>query len=78
MKRSQKRFLAKCGICHRIGRHTSHPGFRLILKLKVKALDAIDRTPVLDIKPHVREFGPDPARVRQPKWMTELMRDSVS
>jgi tRNA (adenine37-N6)-methyltransferase len=34
------------------------------LKLKVKALDAIDGTPVLDIKPHVREFDPDPARVR--------------
>ncbi len=45
------------------------------LKLKVKALDAIDGTPVLDIKPHVREFEPDPARVRQPQWMTELMRD---
>ncbi len=45
------------------------------LELKVKALDAIDGTPVLDIKPHVREFEPDPARVRQPQWMTELMRD---
>jgi len=44
------------------------------LNLKVKALDAIDGTPVLDIKPHVREFEPDPARVRQPQWMTELMR----
>ena len=48
------------------------------LKLKVKALDAIDGTPVLDIKPHVREFEPDPARVRQPKWMSELMRDYFS
>lgn len=48
------------------------------LKLKVKALDAIDGTPVLDIKPHVREFEPDPARVRQPRWMTELMRDYFS
>jgi tRNA-Thr(GGU) m(6)t(6)A37 methyltransferase TsaA len=48
------------------------------LKLKVKALDAIDGTPVLDIKPHVREFEPDPARVRQPQWMTELMRDYFS
>jgi tRNA (adenine37-N6)-methyltransferase len=48
------------------------------LTLKVKALDAIDGTPVLDIKPHVREFDPDPARVRQPKWMTELMRDYFS
>jgi tRNA-Thr(GGU) m(6)t(6)A37 methyltransferase TsaA len=48
------------------------------LKLKVKALDAIDGTPVLDIKPYVREFEPDPARVRQPQWMTELMRDYFS
>lgn len=48
------------------------------LKLKVKALDAIDGTPVLDIKPHVREFEPDPARLRQPQWMTELMRDYFS
>jgi tRNA (adenine37-N6)-methyltransferase len=48
------------------------------LKLRVKALDAIDGTPVLDIKPYVREFEPDPARVRQPPWMTELMRDYFS
>lgn len=48
------------------------------LKLKVKALDAIDGTPVLDIKPYVREFEPDPARVSQPQWMTELMRDYFS
>jgi tRNA (adenine37-N6)-methyltransferase len=48
------------------------------LKLKVKALDAIDGTPVLDIKPYVREFEPDPGRVRQPQWMTELMRDYFS
>ena len=48
------------------------------LKLKVKALDAIDGTPVLDIKPYAREFEPDPARVLQPRWMTELMRDYFS
>jgi tRNA (adenine37-N6)-methyltransferase len=48
------------------------------LKLKVKALDAIDGTPVLDIKPYVLEFDPDRARVRQPEWMTELMRDYFS
>jgi tRNA-Thr(GGU) m(6)t(6)A37 methyltransferase TsaA len=47
------------------------------LKVKVKALDAIDGTPVLDIKPYVREFEPDPARVR-PEWMTDLMRDYFS
>jgi tRNA-Thr(GGU) m(6)t(6)A37 methyltransferase TsaA len=48
------------------------------LKLKVRALDAIDGTPVLDIKPYVREFEPDPARIRQPQWITELMRDYFS
>jgi tRNA (adenine37-N6)-methyltransferase len=48
------------------------------LKLKVKALDAIEGTPVLDIKPFVREFEPDPAQVRQPQWVTELMRDYYS
>jgi tRNA-Thr(GGU) m(6)t(6)A37 methyltransferase TsaA len=47
-------------------------------KLKVKALDAVDGTPVLDIKPYVREFEPDPSRIRQPQWMTELMRDYFS
>ncbi len=48
------------------------------LGLKVKALDAIDGTPVLDIKPYVREFEPDPASVRQPRWMSELMRGYFS
>ncbi len=48
------------------------------LRLTVRALDAIEGTPVLDIKPYVREFEPDPARVRQPQWMTELMRDYFS
>jgi tRNA-Thr(GGU) m(6)t(6)A37 methyltransferase TsaA len=45
------------------------------LKLKVKALDAIDGTPVLDIKPYVRQFHPEQGRVRQPAWMTELVKD---
>jgi tRNA-Thr(GGU) m(6)t(6)A37 methyltransferase TsaA len=43
------------------------------LKLYVEGLDAIDGTPVLDIKPWVAEFGPR-GPVRQPAWMTELMR----
>ncbi|HSS95819.1 MAG TPA: SAM-dependent methyltransferase [Terriglobales bacterium] len=45
------------------------------LSVKVKALDAIDGTPILDIKPHVKEFIPDAGKVRQPAWMTELMKD---
>ncbi len=42
------------------------------LRVSVRGLDAIDGTPVLDIKPHVVEFGPR-TTVRQPDWMTELM-----
>jgi tRNA (adenine37-N6)-methyltransferase len=42
--------------------------------IAVKGLDAIDGTPVVDIKPHMVEFGPRGA-VRQPPWSTELMRD---
>lgn len=41
--------------------------------LYVEGLDAIDGTPVLDIKPWMREFGPR-GEVRQPAWSTELMR----
>lgn len=42
--------------------------------LIVQGLDAIDRTPVLDIKPVMREFLPR-EEVRQPEWSHELMRD---
>lgn len=44
------------------------------LRLALEGLDAIDGTPVLDVKPWVREFGPR-GEVHQPDWMTELMRD---
>jgi len=40
--------------------------------LEVRALDAIDGTPVLDIKPYMVEFAPRQA-VRQPRWSHELM-----
>jgi tRNA (adenine37-N6)-methyltransferase len=40
--------------------------------LEVRALDAIDGTPVLDIKPYMVEFGPR-TPVRQPQWSHELM-----
>lgn len=44
------------------------------LDLRVADLDALDGTPVLDVKPYMREFAPtDP--VTQPAWATELMRD---
>jgi len=42
--------------------------------LVVSELDAIDGTPVLDIKPLIVEFLPR-AEVRQPKWSHELMQD---
>jgi tRNA-Thr(GGU) m(6)t(6)A37 methyltransferase TsaA len=42
--------------------------------LTVKGLDAIDGSPVLDIKPVLREFLPKD-EVRQPKWASELMVD---
>lgn len=42
--------------------------------LFVKWLDAIDGTPVLDIKPVIKEFLPDPGEeIKQPKWAVELM-----
>jgi len=42
--------------------------------LRVAELDAIDGTPVLDIKPVMREFLPR-TEVRQPSWVGELMRE---
>ena len=43
-------------------------------RLVVAELDAIDGTPVLDLKPVMREFLPR-GEVVQPAWATELMRD---
>ena len=43
-------------------------------RLRVLALDAIDGTPVLDIKPVLSEFLPREP-VRQPAYSRELMRD---
>jgi len=43
------------------------------LTLTVAELDAIDGTPVVDIKPYVREFEPRREDVRQPPWIGELM-----
>jgi len=42
--------------------------------IKVRYLDAIDGTPVLDIKPVFREFMPQTA-IRQPEWVSDLMKD---
>ena len=43
------------------------------MSLTVAGLDAVDGTPVLDIKPFMAEFGPR-GPVTQPRWATELMR----
>ena len=40
----------------------------------VTGLDAIDGTPVIDIKPIVKEFLPE-GEIRQPQWATEIMRN---
>jgi tRNA-Thr(GGU) m(6)t(6)A37 methyltransferase TsaA len=40
--------------------------------IDVTGLDAVDGTPVLDVKPYLAEFGPRGA-VRQPGWSIELM-----
>jgi tRNA-Thr(GGU) m(6)t(6)A37 methyltransferase TsaA len=42
--------------------------------ITVRGLDAIDGTPVVDIKPVMSEFLPR-SEVRQPPWATELMRE---
>jgi tRNA (adenine37-N6)-methyltransferase len=42
--------------------------------LTVKNLDAIDGTPILDIKPVFREFAPV-GDFKQPAWVADLMQD---
>jgi tRNA-Thr(GGU) m(6)t(6)A37 methyltransferase TsaA len=44
------------------------------LDLHVQGLDAVDGSPVLDIKPYMVEFGPR-GEVTQPEWATEIMHD---
>ncbi|WP_460465211.1 TrmO family methyltransferase domain-containing protein [Arthrobacter pigmenti] len=41
--------------------------------IRVRGLDAVDGTPVLDIKPVMTVLLPDPAR--EPEWSTRLMAD---
>jgi tRNA-Thr(GGU) m(6)t(6)A37 methyltransferase TsaA len=45
--------------------------------LTVRGLDAVDGTPVLDIKPYLSEFAPR-TPVRQPAWSHELMAGYVT
>lgn len=44
------------------------------LRLEVQDCDAIDGSPVLDIKPYVCSFGPK-GKVSEPRWMQDLMND---
>ncbi len=44
------------------------------LELRVRGLDAVEGTPVLDVKPYMPAFGPR-GDIRQPSWAQELMRD---
>ena len=43
-------------------------------KIWVKYLDAIDGTPILDIKPVMKEFLPK-NEIKQPAWSVELMKE---
>ena len=40
--------------------------------IRVRGLDAIDSTPVLDVKPYMRAFAPR-SEVHEPSWVGELM-----
>ena len=42
--------------------------------LKVINLDAIDGTPIIDIKPVFKEFQPQ-GEIRQPEWVADLMKN---
>ena len=42
--------------------------------LTVRGLDAIDGTPVLDIKPYMKGFAPR-GDIREPEWAAEIMRE---
>jgi tRNA-Thr(GGU) m(6)t(6)A37 methyltransferase TsaA len=41
--------------------------------IKVRFLDAIDGTPILDIKPVFKEFEPK-TEIKQPAWVEDLMK----
>jgi tRNA-Thr(GGU) m(6)t(6)A37 methyltransferase TsaA len=43
------------------------------LKIQVLGLDAIEGTPILDIKPVMTGFLPEKSKIREPAWAKELM-----
>jgi len=42
--------------------------------IKVKNLDAINGTPILDIKPVMKQFQPK-GEIKQPQWVNEIMNN---
>ncbi len=72
----------KVGIFVRRGKNRpNHLGLTVVKLLKVEGktlsvsgLDAIDGTPVIDIKPLLRGFLPK-EEIRQPRWADEIMAD---
>lgn len=42
------------------------------LKIHVQGLDAVDGTPVLDLKPHMTGYEPQ-GKIREPEWVREIM-----
>jgi tRNA (Thr-GGU) A37 N-methylase len=59
---------------NRLGVSTCRLGAVDGLDLHVQGLDAVEGSPVLDVKPCMREFEPPADVIRQPAWSTELMR----
>jgi len=43
------------------------------LIVRVRGLDAFDGSPVVDLKPVMKEFLPESGSIRQPQWSHELM-----
>ncbi len=43
------------------------------LTVHVRGLDAVDGTPVLDVKPYLSSMVPPPSSVREPAWLAEVM-----
>src|SRR6056297_1692049 len=40
----------------------------------VRGLDAIDQTPILDIKPYTKFFLPDASSIKEPQWLECIMK----
>jgi tRNA (Thr-GGU) A37 N-methylase len=55
-------------------RHRAPVVDRFTTAADVEGLDAIDASPLLDIKPYMSGFAPR-APLREPRWAKELMAD---